>query len=43
VSADDGYLLANRQAAAEQRLAALAALFDPWTVGHLRALGLGPG
>jgi SAM-dependent methyltransferase len=40
---DDGYLLANEQAEAERRLAALAALFDASTFRHLSALGLGPG
>jgi SAM-dependent methyltransferase len=41
--AENGYLLANQQAEAGRRLAALAALFDPSTCRHLRALGLGPG
>lgn len=39
----DGYLLANRQAAAARRLTALSAVFDPWTLRHLRDAGLGPG
>lgn len=40
---EDGYLLANRQAEAGLRLAALAAVFDPSTFRHLAALGAGPG
>lgn len=40
---DDGYLLDNQQAEAGRRFAALAALFDPSTFRHLRAVGLGPG
>jgi protein-L-isoaspartate O-methyltransferase len=43
VSAEDGYLLDNRQTEAGRRLAALATLFDPSTFRHLTALGLGPG
>lgn len=38
-----GYLLANRQAEAGRRFAALSALFDAATERHLRALGVGPG
>ena len=40
---DSGYLLANQQAAAGQRLNALAALFDPSTFRHIDALGIAPG
>jgi SAM-dependent methyltransferase len=43
VDADEGYLLANRQVEAGERFAALATLFDPCTVRHLRDLGVGPG
>jgi hypothetical protein len=43
VGAEDGYLLDNQQVRAGERLAALAALFDPSTFRHLSALGLGPG
>jgi SAM-dependent methyltransferase len=43
VGDDDGYLLANRQAGAARRLAALSALFDASTFRHLRDLGLGRG
>jgi len=43
MTADDGYLLDNRQTEAGRRLAALAASFDASTFRHLRALGLGPG
>jgi SAM-dependent methyltransferase len=43
MAADDGYLLANQQAGAARRLAALSVAFDPWTVRHLADLGLGPG
>jgi len=39
----DGYLLANDQADAGERLAALAELFDPVTFRHLDRLGVGPG
>ncbi|MFI5682728.1 methyltransferase [Streptomyces sp. NPDC051636] len=39
----DGYLLANRQAEAEQRFDAFATLFDPTTFRHLEGLGTGPG
>ena len=38
-----GYLLDNRLDGAGTRLAALATLFDPVTVGHLSATGIGPG
>jgi len=37
------YLLPNRAAAAGVRLAALAELFDPWTLRRLDALGLAAG
>jgi SAM-dependent methyltransferase len=40
---DGEYLLANRRAQVGERLAALAALFDPSTFRHLDDLGLGPG
>lgn len=43
MGADEGYLLANQQAGAAPRLAALSAAFDPWTVRHLVDLGLGRG
>ena len=43
MSADDGYLLDNRQAEAGQRFGALASLFDASTFRHLTALGLGTG
>jgi SAM-dependent methyltransferase len=43
VSADDGYLLDNRQTEAGRRFGALAALFDASTFRHLAALGVGPG
>lgn len=39
----DGYLLDNRQVEAGGRLAALSALFDPWTFRHLEQLGLAAG
>ena len=39
----DGYLLDNRQTEAGQRLAALAAVFDPTTFRHMEDLGVGPG
>ena len=41
--ADEGYLLDNRGSDAGARLAALAAIFDPWTFDHLHRLGLRPG
>jgi SAM-dependent methyltransferase len=40
--ADDGYLLAGGDALAT-RLAALSAIFDPWTFAHLASLGVAPG
>lgn len=40
---DGGYLLSNAVGGAQDRLAALADLFDPWTFGHLDQLGLGAG
>ena len=43
MSTDDGYLLANQQAGAGRRLAALASVFDASTFRHLDALGLAPG
>ncbi|MFC7306556.1 methyltransferase domain-containing protein [Streptomyces monticola] len=39
----DGYLLDPRQAEAEQRYDALAALFDATTFRHFERLGVGPG
>jgi SAM-dependent methyltransferase len=39
----EGYLLDNRQVEADQRLAALSALFDPHTVRHLERLGVDEG
>lgn len=39
----DGYLLGARQPATEDRLAALAAVFDPWTRAHLDRTGLRQG
>jgi SAM-dependent methyltransferase len=41
--ADKGYLLDNQASDAGARLAALSAIFDPWTFDHLDGLGLGPG
>jgi SAM-dependent methyltransferase len=38
-----GYLLDNQAEQAGQRFAALAALYDPITIGHLDALGVGAG
>ncbi len=43
VTADDGYLLDNRQSEAGDRLAALSSLFDPWTFRHLDDRGIAPG
>jgi SAM-dependent methyltransferase len=43
VAGDEGYLLDNQQVEAGVRLTALASLFDPWTFGHLEALGIGAG
>ncbi|MFL6163366.1 MAG: class I SAM-dependent methyltransferase [Jatrophihabitantaceae bacterium] len=43
MTADDGYLLDNRQAEAGRRFDAMAELFNPTTFGHLRALGIAPG
>jgi len=40
---DDGYLLGNEAEAAEERLGALSAIFDPVTFRHLSALGIAPG
>ena len=40
---EDGYLLDNRAAPAEARLAALAELFDPWTFRHMEDRGLTAG
>jgi SAM-dependent methyltransferase len=40
---DDGYLLANAQAEAGTRFAALSELFDPWTQRHLLDAGLSAG
>jgi SAM-dependent methyltransferase len=37
------YLLDNRAAEADDRFAALSALFDPVTFRHVDALGIGPG
>jgi SAM-dependent methyltransferase len=37
------YLLDNRKAEAGDRFEALAAVFDPMTVGHFDRLGVGPG
>ncbi|SOD66856.1 Methyltransferase domain-containing protein [Streptomyces sp. 1222.2] len=42
-SADDGYLLDNRQAEAGERFDALAALFDASTFRHIDDLGIAPG
>lgn len=39
----DGYLLENRAPQTEGRFAGLSAVFDPGTVVHLEALGVGPG
>ena len=39
----DRYLLDNARAEAGERFAAMAELFDPWTVGHLEAAGVRPG
>lgn len=39
----DGYLLANRVAAAGDRFAAMAELFDPVTLRHVERLGIGSG
>jgi SAM-dependent methyltransferase len=39
----DGYLLDNRATEAEDRFAALTAIFDPVTFRHVDALGAGPG
>jgi SAM-dependent methyltransferase len=41
--AAEGYLLDNRSGEAEDRFAALSAIFDPVTFRHADALGLGPG
>jgi len=41
--ADEGYLLDNNAPPAGARLAALAAIFDPWTFAHLERLGVGAG
>jgi SAM-dependent methyltransferase len=38
-----GYLLDNRAAEAEQRFDSLSAMFDPVTIRHLTAIGVGPG
>lgn len=43
MDADEGYLLANRQSEAGTRFAALATLFDPCSVRHLRGIGVGAG
>jgi len=43
MSADDGYLLANRQREAGTRFTALATLFDPTTVRHFDEIGVGAG
>ena len=43
VDAENGYLLANRQAQAGTRFEALAALFDPSTFRHLREIGVASG
>jgi len=43
VSLEGGYLLANQQVEAGQRLDALSVLFDPSTFRHIAALGLAPG
>jgi hypothetical protein len=40
VATEEGYLLDNQQAAAGQRFDALAELFDPVTLRHLRAIGV---
>jgi SAM-dependent methyltransferase len=39
----DAYLFDNRAPAAEQRFAALSALFNPGTFRHVEALGIQPG
>jgi len=41
--AESPYLLDNRKAEAGDRFAALAALYDPMTAGHLDTLGVGAG
>jgi SAM-dependent methyltransferase len=38
-----GYLLDNRAAEAEQRFDSLSAMFNPVTIRHLTAIGVGPG
>ena len=43
MTAEDGYLLDNRQVEAGERLAALSSLFDPTTFRHLERLGIRPG
>jgi SAM-dependent methyltransferase len=43
VATEEGYLLDNQQAEAGQRFDALAELFDPVTLRHLRAIGVGTG
>jgi SAM-dependent methyltransferase len=41
--AESPYLLDNRKDEAGDRFAALAAVYDPMTVGHFDLLGVGPG
>lgn len=43
MSSDDSYLLSNQQSEAGRRFDALSTLFDPVTLRHLSAVGLGPG
>jgi len=43
VARDEGYLLANEQAEAGDRIAALSSLFDPSTFRHLDDLGIRAG
>ena len=41
--AESPYLLDNRKDQAGDRFAALAAVYDPMTIGHFDRLGVGPG
>ncbi|MGW1024135.1 methyltransferase domain-containing protein [Streptomyces sp. NPDC002577] len=43
MTAEDGYLLVNRQREAGRRFDAFAELFDPWTLDHLDRLGPAAG
>ncbi|MFE9426549.1 methyltransferase domain-containing protein [Kitasatospora sp. NPDC006697] len=40
---EPGYLLDNRRREAGERFAAMAELFDPWTLRHLDAIGVAEG